>query len=221
MDLLKPCLAVLLAATVFAGALLAFRRRGLRGVSAALVVAFLLGLGTTRLIPYVRDPLRHTETHDGFAYTPVDRARPIPDGAVSAARWLRDHSDPADRVATNAHCRSVIKGVCDNRHFWVAAYTERRILVESWGYTSTNNATKTSGSIHVLPYSRPDVLADNDRVFTTPSEAAAKRLREGYGVRWLFVDRVHEPPAATLGSVARLRFESGDAAVYELTGPTR
>jgi hypothetical protein len=216
--LLVPYLAVVVAVAAFAAGLFVLRRGripALRGVSAALVVAMLLGLGVTRLVPYVRDPVRYVQANGGLAYTTIESARPIAPGGVRAGRWLRDHSDPDDRVATNTHCVRYIKGVCDNRHFWIAAYTERRMLVEGWGYAPTGNAS-TDGPVYVVPYWRPDVLADNDRVFTAPSAAAANRLRDRYGVRWLFVDRRFDPPAPGLDKVAKLRFESGDTAVYEL-----
>jgi hypothetical protein len=67
-----------------------------------------------------------------------------------------------------------------------------------------------------VPYWDPDLLAANDRVFSAPSAEAVTFLRDAYGVRWLFVDRRFNPPAATLDSFATLRFEAGDCAVYEI-----
>lgn len=219
LKLLLPYAAIAVAVGGFAAALYVLRRGrvpALKGVSAALVVALVLGLGLTRLVPYVRDPVRYVRASGGLVYTTFDGRRPIAPGAVPAGRWLRDHSDPGDLVATNTHCRDVIDGRCDNRHFWIAAYTERRVLVEGWGYTATANAIDTDGPAYLVPYWRPDVLADNDRLFTAPSTAAAARLRDRYGVRWLFVDRRYDRPAPGLDAVATKRFEAGDVEVYEL-----
>ncbi|HEX8632167.1 MAG TPA: hypothetical protein VF755_28745, partial [Catenuloplanes sp.] len=144
----------------------------------------------------------------------------IPDGAVAAGRWLRRHSDPADVVATNVHCLVIRPGGCDNRHFWVAAYTERRVLVEGWGYTvrAHRAAQRTGVPPALVPYWDAERLAANDAVFRAPSAEAATRLRRAYGVRWLLVDRRVNPPAATLAGYAALRLRAADCEVYELTG---
>jgi hypothetical protein len=92
------------------------------------------------------------------------------------------------------------------------------VLVEGWGYTVTANqrVLDYDGTWFYLPYWNPDLLADNDRVFTQPSEASAAKLREEYGVRWLFVDERFNAPEPGLGAVATERFRSGDSVVYEL-----
>jgi hypothetical protein len=141
--------------------------------------------------------------------------RPITDDALRAGRWLRDHSAPDDVVATNAHCRTVAGGQCDVRHFWIAAYTERRVLVEGWGYTeyALGGGSNWSASF-------PDArrLAENDRAFQEPSAEALDVLRRRYGVRWLFVDRRYEPASPRLGEFATERYRSEDFLVYELRG---
>ncbi|HYN94415.1 MAG TPA: hypothetical protein VES42_11255, partial [Pilimelia sp.] len=151
---------------------------------------------------------------------PGVRLATLPEGGIRAARWVRAHARPGDVVATNAHCRSGdIRGRCDSRHFWVAAYTERRVLVEGWGYTAGAHAqaARTGRSHAVVPYWRPELLAANEALFRAPSPAAADRLRRAYGVRWLLVDlRVQRPPAG-LGRVAALRLRVGRCAVYELS----
>ena len=218
--LVQPYLAAVLVIVGLGLALVLLRRRyaALRGISAALVVALVLGLGLTRLIPLVRGPLDHVRTTGGLAYVVGNgsQGRPIAPGGVEAARWLRDHSDPDDVVATNTHCRDVVDGRCGNLHFWVAAYTERRILVEGWGYTPSANRVRGDEPPSQRPFWRPDVLAENDRAFTEPTRANLDRLRDRYGVRWLFVDDRYDRPAPELDDVARLRFRAGNAAVYQV-----
>ena len=51
----------------------------------------------------------------------------VSDGVLEAGRWLRDHSDPDDLVATNAHCQRWNKD-CTDLHFSMTAYSERRML---------------------------------------------------------------------------------------------
>jgi hypothetical protein len=122
-------------------------------------------------------------------------------------------------VATNTHCRRVLNGTCDNRHFWIAGFTERRVLVESWGYTRPvyDEAWSGKGAYFLLPYWDTARLAANDGLFQKPSKAAADLLRTRYGVRWLLVDTRYDRPSPQLSSVATLRFQRGDTEVYELT----
>lgn len=155
--------------------------------------------------------------------SPINAARvagpAVPGDAIAAGRWLRDHSDPAELVATDLHCRPLpaTPGVCDARHFWVAAYTERHVLVEGWAYTTKayDHAIALGVSDRTVPFWDQQLLAANDTAFTNPSAAGLATLRDRYGVRWLFADLTTADPAA-LGRLADLRYRQGDFADYEL-----
>ncbi len=140
----------------------------------------------------------------------------IPRGAMSAGRWLRAHSRAGDLVATDLHCRESVQAYCDNRHFWVSAYTERRVLVEGWGYTDrvvSRSRRFDPRRLHYrAPFWNPALLAANDAVFRRPSAASVAVLRDRYHVRWLFTD--HRVPG--LSAYAELRRVSGRCAVYEV-----
>jgi hypothetical protein len=150
----------------------------------------------------------------------------IPEGTPEAGRWLRDHSDPDDLVATNTHCVSASGAVsgapegaeCDNRHFAFSAYSERRFLIEGWGFTNRTHqvAAETGVNAVYAPYWNPQLLADNDAAFQQPSAATIGKLRDQYRVRWLFVDEARNTPAPTLGDFAQIRHRSGQVAVYEI-----
>jgi hypothetical protein len=150
---------------------------------------------------------------------PLSAASPVGPtaSAAGAARWLRDHSSPDDLVATNAHCVTKAGG-CDARHFWIAALTERHVLVEGWGYTNTINdlVTDTGDNSNRLPFWDPARLQANDRVFTAPTRAALELLRTKYGVRWLYADRSQSPVSRRLGGLVPLRYDAGDVQIYEL-----
>jgi hypothetical protein len=221
LELLEPFALLLL--FLAGAAAIAWGLVRVRGVDPALaagcVLAMTLGLGLTYTAGQAKRTLDEAIA-SGLEYRPQpSEGRPIAKGGIAAATWLRDHSDPDDRVATNSHCRRIYQGKCDNRHFWISAWSERRVLIEGWGYTETGLAAPLIGKTlyYFLPYWRPELLADNDRAFRSPSKASLATLRDRYGVRWLFVDERFEPPSPELGRFARLRFHRDDTSVYELT----
>ncbi|WP_344975028.1 hypothetical protein, partial [Streptosporangium fragile] len=153
----------------------------------------------------------------GAAAPAAAPAPAIPDGALAAGRWLRAHSDPDDLVATNAHCRWGREDPCDSRHLWVTALSERRVLVEGWTYTAANMSRWRPGLLtERLPFWDAELLRANDAVFHEPSAEAAGRLRDRYGVRWLFADERRGEVSPRLADVAELRFRAGGYAVYRL-----
>ncbi|MDQ1647054.1 MAG: hypothetical protein QOJ50_3238 [Cryptosporangiaceae bacterium] len=185
----------------------------LRGTALALLLASLAGFGYWTGFVDVRG-LTLSAVNDGMG--PIrsgSRALPIPDGGLEASRWLRDHSGVNDVVATNVHCYSKYKGHCDNRHFWISAYTERHVLVEGWGYTSQ---MLSGGQWYYSKFWDPQRLAENDRAFDAPSKDSIGRLESQYGVRWLIVDELNQPASPHLGEFATLRYRIGQTAVYEL-----
>ncbi|MGP3914782.1 hypothetical protein [Nonomuraea sp. 10N515B] len=169
------------------------------------VVALLAGYSVPAS---VRDVVAHVTP------APGERERLIPDGALEAGRWLREHSSPADVVATDLHCRPVAPHPCDSRHYWVSGFTERRVLVEGWGYAeSTQSRTELFVTSYLsVPFADPARLAANDAVFAAPTAENVRRLAREYGVKWLFTGR-----NPNLWKFARLRFRSASISVYELT----
>ncbi|MEV4457627.1 hypothetical protein [Microbispora sp. NPDC049633] len=143
----------------------------------------------------------------------------VPAGALDAARWLRAHSDPDDLIATDAHCRWGFESPCDNRHMWLAALTERRVLIEGWTYTPSNNARWRPGlEAKHIPFWDEERIRLNDAAFRDPSYQAIRLLRARYGVRWL----VHEHrPGLSAGSdagAAQPVYRSGDYTIYRIGG---
>ncbi len=212
--IILPVAALLVAGLVaFVVARFASRRTTLlAGTVPLIVVALVMGFSVPRAIATVRVPFG--------AGTYADDV--VPGDGISVARWLRDHSDPNDLVATNLHCRPVVKtpAVCDPRHFWVAAYTEHHVLVEGWAYTNDAQLTAARlglGPTVITPFWNPPLLAANDRAFREPTVATVALLRDSYGVRWLFADLTKADPVA-LGAAAEIRYRLGDFAVYAVPG---
>ncbi len=199
---------------------LARQRPDLRGVSFALIVCVLSGLGIYSTANHLLDATRDARLTEWRNYQQADPF--FAEGSREAGRWLRDHSDPADLVATNAHCLpypGTEPGLCDNRHFHFAAFAERRMLVEGWGFTArTHVETKRQNALLVFTgYWDQQKLADNDAVFAEPSAEAVRRLA-GYGVKWLLADESATEVSPALGSFATLRFRAGKVAVYQMPG---
>ncbi|TDD13501.1 hypothetical protein [Nonomuraea diastatica] len=192
--------AVVVPYTMLAAAALLLWRRGF-GLA---VVALLTGYA---LPESVRDVAAHVTPKEG------ERKREIPDGAMEAGRWLRDHSSPGDVVATDLHCRPIRESPCDSRHYWVAGFTERRVLVEGWAYAeSTLSRTPLFRASYLdVPFADPARLAANDVVFRRPTAENVRHLAQKYGVKWLFTGRNPK-----LERFARLRFRNGSSSVYEL-----
>jgi hypothetical protein len=187
--------------------LAAGRFTALRGAAVVLVVALAMGFGLPASVRTVLDP-SDTSAHDL-----------ISSDGIAAARWLRDHSRPDDLVATNLHCLPTTSTteLCDARHFWVSAYSERRVLVEGWAYTTTAFTTpaKSGQSDRTIPFWNLPLLQQNELAFASPSQANVGGLRDLFGVRWLFADLAGVDPKA-LAAAATVRFEAGEFAVLEI-----
>ncbi|GAA3024023.1 hypothetical protein [Streptosporangium longisporum] len=214
--------AVLLAVTAVAAAVLALTRGRVRAW--ALVVTALAAVGLpagvhARVLTVVSSGTGTAQT-TGPTTAPgavTGTVTAPPPGALAAGRWLRAHSRPDELVATNAHCRWGMEEPCDGRHFWVAALTERRVLVEGWTYTARNTARWRPGmpTLH-LPFWDAGLIGLNDAVFAAPTDDTVRRLRDRHGVRWLLADEHRGNVSPGLGRFATPMFRSGDYAVYRL-----
>ncbi|GAA1112874.1 hypothetical protein GCM10009630_07490 [Kribbella jejuensis] len=148
-------------------------------------------------------------------------AHPFRGGATAAeagaAQWLRRNSKPGELIATNAHCIIQRDGVCDSRHFWLAALSERPVLVEGWSYSNQANriALANDGNPSLIPYWNREQLAANDAAFKAPSPATIDRLKQA-GVRWLYADNRAGEVSPALRNYVRLRHATLDATIYEL-----
>jgi hypothetical protein len=110
---------------------------------------------------------------NGGGYAPVV----VPATRVDAARWLRDHSSPADVVATNAHCLYVVRGYCDSRSFWISAYSERRVLVEGWIFAPRAAELAAASPLGVYtPFWDQPLQKLNDTAFRAPTADVLRQL---------------------------------------------
>jgi hypothetical protein len=183
------------------------------------VTAFLVALVVTCTVGATTLPLEALVSKHAsvLAYGKIGLGGPTK-AEMDAARWINANSESTDVVATNAHCLFQHGNLCDSRHFWIAALSERQMLVEGWAYTNKANSLSITTGINpsILPFWNKDLLAANNTAFTTPSPAAIDRLRQ-YGVRWLYVDkRAGVRVSPKLKDYVQLRHTTPDAAIYEV-----
>ncbi|WP_162907955.1 hypothetical protein [Allorhizocola rhizosphaerae] len=221
-QLVYPYLLVAAAAGLFIAGVFIARKRSaaVRAISFPLIVAVLAGFGLFSTADHLLDAARtarSTYWRNVLMIPPT-----MAEGSRDAGRWLRDHSDSDDLVATNAHCLhypGTKPELCDNRHFHIAAFTERRVLIEGWGFTARTHveSRRRHEDLAYVTYWDQAKLAANDAAFLSPSAQTIGRLRDEFGVRWLFVDET-APFSTDIERHATLRFRSGKSAVYEITG---
>ncbi|MEP6666277.1 MAG: hypothetical protein ABJA81_07515 [Nocardioidaceae bacterium] len=180
----------------------------------AILLSFLLGLGLSHVYALGYDALtgRHTP-HP--SHTPLFAA-----GGVDAAEYVAHHSSDDDIVATNVHCLQPDAKRCDNRNFWVSAYTERRVLIEGWGYTAATNKNFVAGTRNsYIPPPDPTLLKTNDAAFKQPSEQTVQKLVDTYDVSWLFVSKDYAadvPGLMALDSILTKKFDNSHYVVFKI-----
>lgn len=211
---------LVVAALVAVGAmrLLTRGRRGVRGslvtVALCVVLAGMTAAGhrgvLMRALWFGEPPLAMTKPNSAETRS-----------EVLAARYVRDHSAADDVVMTNRHCANLV-GRCANRHYWIAAFTERRVLVEGWAYTRRANY----GGLGEPGYNPLrsqfwdlELLSLNDGFITAPDAAAQRRLWD-MGVRWVYVDK-RLPHANDFGRTATEALDNRLVRVLKLKEPTR
>ena len=99
----------------------------------------------------------------------------------------------------------------------LAGYSERRVLVEGWSYTTGARRQFQTGAGEVydrVPFWDGDLLALNDGFIEHPTAEAAEELYD-LGVRWVAVHKT-SPHARTLEPFARPRLQTRYVTVYEL-----
>jgi len=193
------------------------RRIGLTVSATGLACIVLMGMGA---LPTYRVVARNVQAVEANGLDHViTRVGPndIPWRGEEAARFLRANSGPDEVVATNAHCRIPERSRCDARAFWLAGYTERRILLEGWAYTvQANLAKKRDGAIYG-PFWDAELEARNDGIFLDPNPNSAAILKDRYGVDLLFIDkRFRKVDEDKMNQVATRIYDLGEAQVWRL-----
>lgn len=204
--LITAGLVVLVAGVAF----VIWRRRALVALPTALM-AVVIGAG-------LATGINNTITNLQSPKPAVRPATAVTAAEMRAALWLDEHAGRDDLVATNVHCVPLDAVKCNSRAFWVAALGGRRTLIESWAYSDAAVAAHGVNGLayYFQPAPDPAVFALNQRAFAQGDAADIKKLREVYGVRWLFADSRAGAISPALERVATVRYRDGAATVYEL-----
>lgn len=171
------------------------------------LLVVLLSLGAMNVVNLGQDIVTGEEVA-GPTRDEAEDIRPLfTKGGAAAAEYIARHSPLDDVVATNVHCARPNRPICDNRSFWVSAYSERRVVVQGWGYTAPTNKTAQEGMNNaLLPVPFPERLRTNDAVFLDPGPETLRALVREYGADWLFVSKRYD---ADRYGLRRLEEETG------------
>ncbi len=124
--------------------------------------------------------------------------------------WVREHTGRCDVLAANTHdVRAVGATKVDSEYFYYSAFTERRVLLESWIVTA-------QGERGEQPY---QALYALNSAATLHGNPAAVRELARMGVSYILIDRTHGGSVREPSSVSRLVFDNGALAVYRMTTP--
>ncbi|MGY2081880.1 hypothetical protein [Modestobacter sp. SYSU DS0657] len=179
------------------------RRHGRLGVLAGVLPVLVVALQPWALPEVV---------HPSVVVLPAATDGTVSDGQLEVLAELRAQSDHDDLVATNKHCLGGdVAAGCDPRWFTVAAFAERRVLVEGWSYDYT---WTSAGNDNREPYWDPELLRANDGFIAAPNPQDCEVLR-GEGVEWLYVDH-REAWSPALAEYADLVAGADDASLYRL-----
>lgn len=203
-------------AILLVGSALIGRRRPQLGVPAAGLLFIAVGLTSLGLFRTVQVSVALSQVPWERPPLPAAPGTTVGSGGVEASRWVRAHSDKDALLATNGHTLTPSSDL--NLAFWLAGYAERRVLVESWGYTPHHSRimADTGLGFDEVPFWDPSLLQTNDRAFSHPTERGLRQLHDRYGVSWLVLDKRFPSNPAALGGVIRPVYERGDYLVYDL-----
>ncbi|MFD9406897.1 hypothetical protein ACFWBN_07705 [Streptomyces sp. NPDC059989] len=186
----------------------------LRGRGGIVLLTAALTAGTPGLF---HDVLQSRESLWSYSWV-------LPGSQVQAARWIREHSEPSDVLATNSHCwqeredPDATGARCDNnRSWWLSAYSERSVLIEGWAYAPKAIALSGGGTAYYGPFWDQDLFRLNEDAVYRPTAAILSRLHDEYHVRYVVAHRPSGAESPLLGGLAKKVYDSGTTAVYELS----
>jgi len=129
---------------------------------------------------------------------------------IEAGKWVKGNIPIDGKFFTNRQCLDLrgTESVCDGLWFLASALTNRRFLVEGYGYSSgkfETNGEMSSNQVISLRFAK------------NPTELDAVKLWE-MGIRWGWIDHEVNNPKDWNG-LAKIVFSNSDISIVELIPP--
>lgn len=171
--------------------------------AAAAVAAGLMGF------PFDRFPgLARARDREAFpGRKDVDR------GLYDGLEWLRRRTSVDDVIAVDNYRRHVV-GTFAPIFVAYSAFSERRVFLEGWYYTTRSWEVGASESLSssIIPF--PRRLRLNEAVFVRGDPNALRTLVDRFGVRYLVRDYRNGHGRADLGKLGKLVYRNPSVAIY-------
>jgi hypothetical protein len=135
----------------------------------------------------------------------------------SGLLWVRENTDQGSVLVVNNH--SLRPDGTDSKYFYYSAFSQRRVVLESWDYTAQTAALGVFSLAEAeTPF--PRRLRLSRAVFATADPEALRILRCDYGATHLLVDNVHGTATPEIGALGTLVYGNDEVRVYRITART-
>jgi hypothetical protein len=134
--------------------------------------------------------------------------RGLTPGLLLALQWLQNHTSVNTVFAVSNHW--INAAGTDGRDQYYSGFSERRVFVESYNPDDYGITVGVSAPAEVNFLYRVQL---NDAVFEHASAGALAILTHQYGVRYLFIDRIHGGAAAAVLGLGAVVFSDSDATI--------
>ncbi len=129
-------------------------------------------------------------------------------GLLSALQWLQGHTSAGAVFAVSNHW--VDPAEKDGRYFYYSAFSERQVLIEGYDpirYGISNVLMAPLGTIYTYRQRL------NDALFSHADAGALRVLTQQFGIRFLFIDRIHGSVDTAVLQLGQLVYSNHDAAI--------
>jgi hypothetical protein len=134
-------------------------------------------------------------------------------GLYDGLDWIRLHTSVDDVIAVDNYRRHVV-GTFAPIFVDYSAFSERRVFLEGWYYTTRSWEVGGSGSMtsRIIPF--PERLRLNEAVFVRGDRAALRTMVDRFHVSYLVRDFRNGHGRADLSRLGKLVFRNPSVAIY-------
>jgi len=152
-----------------------------------------------------------------IASDPGSRPVAAAEEGVDVYAWAHNETSTAVMAPVVRPAGTTAPG-CDARGYLVSGIAGRRTLIEGWAYTNQAMAKQGNGGRRYTeqPSPWPDRVALMDQALTAPTAEVLRRMRDEFGVRWLYADLRNGAVSPALDQLAVRRHSIGKVRIYDL-----